>query len=129
MVARAGLYEYFKQRLFSFFGMLQGIFVMFYAYKCYMDDVDDGIQDFTLFNSLTSLFIFSIIFSLPAASVYSSQLYSILLNKDGKLQHHQKEAAVNLMLIMMDMGSVMANILTAYILLVYYPNVAENPPG
>ena len=114
MIARNGMYEFFKTRITSKVGFMMMVICLGYVSLQIMSE-EDKIGDFTLFNSMTFMFVFSTAFSLPSGSVYSAVIDSILVNKNQAISNNQKEAAINWVLIMSDGGCLFANIVSAWI--------------
>ena len=102
------------------------------------------------YDSLILMLVASIIVGIPAGSVYSGSIAKILDNDSAlriqegiyyrqeidtevaehlELTESERELAINWILIMMDLGSFLAQGLAAYILIKYYPSVVINPPG
>ena len=85
------------------------IFYMVIETLTYKEDHD------IFFNSLSWMFTFSVLFSIPAGSVYSGVINKILSSKNQEVVQSEKEPALNWVLIMMDAGSLLAAAFTAFI--------------
>ena len=96
------------------------------------------------------MLVASIIVGIPAGSVYSGSIAKVLDNQSHlrmqegvyykqelnteeaehlELTEPERELAINWILIMMDLGSFIAQGIAAYVLIYYYPGVVINPPG
>ena len=80
------------------------------------------------------MLVISTLMGVPQGSVYSNSLYIANGGNFGKdkretLQDSKRELAVNWLLIMMDLGSFLAQLLTAIVLNKFYPDIVINPPG
>jgi hypothetical protein len=78
-----------------------------------------------LFDNLVYLLLFSFLLGIPAGSIYSSSLYqanaggNIKEMREQKYRHlriNERETAVNLLFIMMDAGSLSAQVYVTYML-------------
>jgi hypothetical protein len=87
--------------------------------------ISEVVMDMSLLDNLSYMFTFSIIFAIPAGSIYSSAIYRVLKSDD----QNQKEQAVAWVLNAMDLGSLLAAAITAWVLINYYPEIVANPPS
>jgi len=87
--------------------------------------ISEVVMDMSLLDNLSYMFTFSIIFAIPAGSIYSSAIYRVLKSDD----QNQKEQAVAWVLNAMDLGSLLAAAITAWVLITYYPEIVANPPS
>jgi hypothetical protein len=129
MIARSAFYELMQSnKLASRSGILMALITSVYIAFMILGE-QDRIEDFTLFHNMTLMFVFAIFFSLPAASIYSAVIVKILSPKEDYIPQNQKESAINWVLVFQDAGSMFAQIATAFLLLKYFPEVMNNPPG
>ena len=87
--------------------------------------ISEVVMDMSLLDNLSYMFTFSIIFAIPAGSIYSSAIYRVLKSDD----QNQKEQAVAWVLNAMYLGSLLAAAITAWVLINYYPEIVANPPS
>lgn len=127
-IARSGLFEYMEAKLGDNIGVSQATVIFMYIIVELINYTDNE-ERFTVFKSLTLLFLFSILMAIPAGSVYSSIIYKALDDKDDRVQENEKEMVINWILIMQDAGSLLAQAATAFILIVFYRSIVENPPS
>ena len=68
-------------------------------------------------------------FALPAGSAYSGSIYLIIENRGNRLTENQKETGIIWIENCMDLGSGLASLINAYILITWYPDIVAAPLG
>lgn len=128
LIARGFIYHYLQYGLKDQLSLFQTVIMVAYTIVMLINYHDDE-NNFEITKSVTVYFVLSILLALPAGSAYVYLMMSKLENHDNLILDSQKEMTNNWVLNMMDGGSCLALLVTAFILIFLFPEVCVNPPG